>query len=261
MLPIDLLPIKRPLEDSTKLPSDYFYNNVIKPIIPDIIKLELVGIPINLDKVVKVEETVDNVLDNVRKELTTNSIMLRFLKDMDTKAKKELVQETSDKQKKPEDFLKEFNPKNKIHRSIVINTYLTDNNHEDMLLEEWTVKDLKKLNHILGSRFIQDVINNEYKKYMKPIIDKGMYNLATQKADIYNKNLMTKINDTITTVDLINEFNPASSNQKRDFFAYYGIESEAETKAGNQKWDKVELEKLKELLDNMIEDKQGDHSE
>ena len=53
--PLDLLPIERPLESTEPWPDDtYFYNNVVSKLIPDVIKLETTGIPINLNKVKEV---------------------------------------------------------------------------------------------------------------------------------------------------------------------------------------------------------------
>ena len=71
MNPIDLLPVIRPLEDSNPPDGTYFYDNVIKYLIPDIIKMESNGIPINLDKVAEVQNTVDTVLEDVKNKLAS----------------------------------------------------------------------------------------------------------------------------------------------------------------------------------------------
>ena len=55
---------------------------------------------------------------------------------------------------------------------------------------------------------------------------------------------------------LIDKFNPGSSVQKQEFFEFYGIESDKETKAGNPQWDRDALEELQKLLKTMIEDKE-----
>ena len=77
--PIDLLPIVRPL-DSTNYPDEtFFYQNVVCKLIPDIIRMETNGIPINLDKVSGVEETVNNALENVYSQIAKSPLMLKYL--------------------------------------------------------------------------------------------------------------------------------------------------------------------------------------
>ena len=125
-----------------------------------------------------------------------------------------------------------------------------------MLLEEWSVKDVKKLNQIIASNFIDNLLNHSIKDYMIPTIDSAMYALATTKAEIYNKNRITSKIESLDEVKLIDKFNPGSSTQKQEFFKFYGIESDKETKAGNPQWDRDALEELQKLLKTMIEDKE-----
>ena len=115
---------------------------------------------------------------------------------------------------------------------------------------------LKKLNQIIASKFITDLLNNNIQDYMNPIIDKAMIELATIKANTYNKNIIEVKKDKISNSRLIDSFNPGSAQQKQEFFNYYGIESESETKTGNPQWNREELEKLQQLLNIMIKDKE-----
>ena len=258
-LPHDLLPITRPLEE-TNLPSDTsFYDNVVKALIPDIVQMEANGIPIDLSKVSKLETTVTEVLSEVHKKLANNDIMLDFLKSVAKQYKKDKTEELVNKKKEPEDFLKPFDAKNTTHRTFVVNTYLTSNGKDDMTMEKWGVKDLKKLNQILASKFISDLLEGNIQDYMQTYINTAMYRLAKDKADAYNKNKVdSKINQ-LQEQDLIHSFNPGSSTQKQNFFKFYGIESEKETKAGNPQWDRTELLRLQKLLGIMI-DKEQDNA-
>ena len=79
--PIDLLPITRPLEDTNPPDDLFFYENVVSKLIPDIIKLEATGIPIDLDKVKEVEKTVNEVLENVSITLENNPLVQEYLKE------------------------------------------------------------------------------------------------------------------------------------------------------------------------------------
>lgn len=256
MNPVDLLPVVRPLEDPNPPDGTYFYDNVVKYLIPDIIKMESNGIPINLDKVAEVQNTVDTVLEDVKNKLATNKLMLEFLSNKDSIAKQTKIDALNEKLKIPEDFLKPFNSKNKIHRTYVINEFLKETNREDMLLEEWSVKDVKKLNQIIASNFIDNLLDHSIKDYMIPTIDNAMYALATTKAEIYNKNKIKSKIESLDEVRLIDKFNPGSSVQKQEFFEFYGIESDKETKTGNPQWDRDALEELQKLLKTMIEDKE-----
>ena len=258
-LPHDLLPIKRPLEDSNSPNEVYFYNEVIQPLIKDIVQMEANGIPIDLSKVSKLETTVVDVLSEVHKKLANNDMMLDFLKSVATQYKKDKAEELESKKKEPEDFLKPFDAKNTTHRTFVVNTYLTSNGKDDMIMEKWGVKDLKKLNQILASKFISDLLEGNIQDYMQTYINTAMYQLAQIKSEIYNENKIdSKINQ-LQEQDLIHSFNPGSSTQKQNFFKFYGIESEKETKAGNPQWDRTELLRLQELLKIMIDEKGDSH--
>lgn len=259
MLPHDLLPITRPLKE-TNLPSDtYFYDNVIQPLIKDIVQMEANGIPIDLKKVAKLETTVDDVLGEVHRKLANNDMMLDFLKSVAKEHKKAKTEELESKKKEAADFLKAFDVKNTTHRTYVVNSYLISQGKEDMVMDKWSIRDLKKLNQILASKFLSDLLSNEeIQKYMQSYIDEGMLALAEAKAEAYNKNkIETKIND-LQEANLIISFNPGSPTQKQNFFKFYGIESEKETKAGNPQWDRTELLRLQKLLETMIDEK-GDN--
>lgn len=254
--PIDLLPIQRPL-DSNEYPDEtFFYNNVVCKLIPDIIKMETNGIPINLEKVSGVEETVNSALENVYTQIAKSPLMLKYLESENKAKRKAKEQILESKKKSADDFLPVFNRKNKAHRNYVINYYLSSCNKEDMCMDEWTVKDLKKLNQILSSKFLQDLIDNNIQAYMQKTIEAAMQKLAEDKAEAYNKNrIETKI-EAVQSENLVKSFNPGSSLQKAKFFSFYNIESENETAAGNAKWDRKEIERLQKLLDNLIEEKE-----
>ena len=127
-------------------------------------------------------------------------------------------------------------------------------------MDKWSIKDLKKLNQILASKFLSDLLLNEdIQEYMQLHINKGMLALAEAKAEAYNKNkIETKINN-LQEANLISSFNPGSSTQKQNFFKFYGIESEKETKTGNPQWDRTELLRLQKLINIMIDEKGESH--
>lgn len=259
--PIDLLPIARPLETFEEPSQTFFYENVVSKLVPDIVRLEANGIPIDLSKVATVEETVNSVLENVYTKLENNSLMLKFLTSENNAKVKAKSQELELKKKSVSDFLVPFNIKNKTHRSYVVNTYLTSIDRKDMTMDEWSVKDLKKLNQILASTFIANLVNNNIQSFMHNTIEVAMEQLATDKANAYNKNKIDTKIENLKTDKLIRSFNPGSSLQKQKFFSFLGIESEKETKAGNPQWDKKELERLQKLIGMLIDDKEHQYSQ
>ena len=253
MNPIDLLPIKNPKDEN---PSDtFFYENVVKHLLPDFLRIEENGIPIDLNKVVELEEVVSTVLDKVHDKLKTNPIMLDFLKDTVSKAKASKIEQLQTKKKTYEDFLKPYNPKNKIHRTYVVNLYLGTISKANMKMDEWSKKDLKLLNQIIASKFISDLLEDKISQD-NPIIIEAMKELAEDKCRVFNKNkIETKIEDTKQS-DMIMLFNPGSSTQKRAFFDYYGIQSDNVTPAGNPKWDRDELIRVQKLVKMMLDEKE-----
>ena len=253
--PIDLLPIVRPL-DSDEYPDEtFFYRNVVCKLIPDIVKMETNGIPINLTKVSGVEDTVNNALENVYAQIAKSPLMLKYLESENKAKRKVKEQQLEAKKKTADDFLIVFNSKNKTHRTYVVNYYLKDNNKDDMCMDEWSVKDLKKLCQVLTSKFLQDLADNNIQSYMTKTIEAAMQELAKHKAEAYNKNKIETKLEAVQTEQLVKAFNPGSSLQKAKFFSFYNIESENETAAGNAKWDRKEIERLLKLLDNLIEEK------
>ena len=159
LIPHNLLPIVRPLEDTTQYDETYFYEKVVKHLIPDIVQMEANGIPIDLKKVAKLETTVDDVLGEVHRKLANNDMMLDFLKSVAKEHKKVKTEELESKKKEAADFLTIFNAKNTTHRTYVVNSYLISQGKEDMVMDKWSIKDLKKLNQILASKFLSDLLS------------------------------------------------------------------------------------------------------
>ena len=93
---------------------------------------------------------------------------------------------------------------------------------------------------------------------MKPIIDKAMTDLATLKADSYNRNKVEAKRERLAKERDNLTFNPNSPQQKQQFFEMLGIESENTTQKGSPQWDRKSLEILNKLLDSMLEKEQNE---
>ena len=252
--PYDLLPIDNPRIEPHKDDSTYFYENVVKHMIPDIVQMEANGIPIDLDKVGELEQTVKEVIQKVHDKLRNNTCMLQFLETVITGLKKDKKVKLEEKRKEIEDFIKPFDVKNKVHRTYVINEYLKD--RPNLHMEEWSVKDMKKLVQTGSFPFVELLIEKDIVPWMQETVDTAMQRLAQDKCDAYNKNKVDAKVEALETTDMITLFNPGSATQKQKFFAYYGIESEKQTDAGNPQWDRSELERLQRLLKLMLDEKE-----
>lgn len=251
--PWDLLPINNPKDEQPD--KDYFYNNVVKYLIPDIVEMEANGIPISLDKVAELDEIVSKTLEEVKERLKNNPLVIKFLESKYIKVKKQKIENIKQKKKEITDFIVEFNIKNKIHRSYVINTYLDSIENSHMKMDEWSIKDTKKLNQIIASKFISDLLDSkEFKDNYH--INEGMKKLASNKCEAYNKNKIEKKIETVQQEKSLPEFNPSSSSQLGEFFKFYEIESENITPAENPKWDRQELERVQRMLKIEIERKE-----
>ena len=254
MLPHDLLPVKRPLEDDKKYGPFYFYKNVLSYLIEDVILMELTGIPINLDKVRNLEDVVSGVLAKTDTTLSNNRILKEFLQSLHEYNKEATLKTFHEKDKKPEDFMSAFNPDNTIHRTYVVNEYLRSIKHSG-IKDKWTIKDVKALNDVLHDEFLACIVKKEYNVCMAKVVLAAMEKLAEEKAAIYNKNRLTKkLKDEEERP--IPKFNPASTKQKLQLFNYLGIDSTSKTEGGQDKWNREELEKLYNLIDEMIKDKE-----
>jgi len=226
--PHDLLPVLEPKEHSP--PPGYFYENVIKPLIPDIVKVMLHGIPIDMEKVDELRAVVEDVLETVQSTLDKNKTIRAFQAQKFPKEKATYVAEMKSKMKDTEHFVKVFNEKNKIHRTYVVNAYLSENDMPQYILDEWLVKDLKQLLLIESDDVFLKLLLDKHISPNNQHALNGMYRLAMDKEIIYNKTYHDKIANVVLT-DLVRPFNAGSSDQKNELFDYLGIKSEKLGKA------------------------------
>jgi len=257
--PIDLLPIKHPIEyDPSINDPNYFYNNVLRYLIPDIIRISTNGIPINLKKAEELEKVVTNVLDIVDKKLSSNKLMLAFQEYLYPIKFKEYKEKLIDKKRDIDYYLKKGDITNIVHRTYIVNTYLKSINSIHYS-NKWKMNDLKKLNYILEDNVLTSIIDKEVDE---EIILAGMKVMAEKKLKIYNKSIDTEI-DEGTKSKLIPKFNPASSTQKKQLFEFLKLKPIRFSKdTGEPSWNRESLEEylktttnneLKEILQLLID--------
>ena len=245
--PIDLLPIDHPIKTDPSIGElDYFYKNVVKHLIPDVIKIMNNGVHIDLDKVATLNDTVTTVLEDVTSKLASNQLILDFQAFMYPKKFKAFSDEQEAKKRILAFYLKEY--KGTIpQRTYVVNTYLENLSSIHAGKDKWTIKDLKGLHVVTDDQVILDIINSEVDQI---IIDAGMLVMAEDKLAIYNKSIDTKTVERGTKEILLPPFNPGSNKQKRELFEWLKVKAIRFSKdSGEPSWNREAIEELQTTQD------------
>lgn len=247
------LPIARPMEIPPQQDGKWFYDNIVSALLPDIIKMQRTGIPIDLSKVKDLEDTVENVLSDVQSTMLNNPLMQKFREEQSRQLQESRVFDISQKTRTLESFYpKEFTSSNKIHRSYIVNQRLDDLRAFEYMQPEWTLKDLKLLVKVYPDILLEQLANGEESSALKELKKKALQAYAKAKFDIYYKSKVAPKIEAAVNAEA-DEFNCSSPKQKAAFFEFLGVQSETATSTGSPKWDRDELEKLNKLLDSLIE--------
>ena len=75
--PDDLLPAPEPRTVSP--PEDYFYDNVVKHLVKDTVRIMNTGLPIDLDRVEELEVELDSIIAEVKTTLANNTYIQQYL--------------------------------------------------------------------------------------------------------------------------------------------------------------------------------------
>ena len=242
--PHDYLPIKDPRYN--KLPRTFFYDNVIKPLILDTVRVCSNGIPIDLNKIKDLDNEITNILNNNKNILKNNIIIKNYLYTKNKCLIANLVNNTKTEFVTKDKFIGiEFNYlSDKIHRSYVVNRYLNSiDRYREYIIKEWLLSDLKKLNMIISSNFISKLLNKGINNDNEYVL-LGKEDYIKDKVRIYNKKKACKIKTGLKKLKENSEFNPNSSTQKSDLFSMLDIDIEEKTKSGNDSTGKDVINKL-----------------
>ena len=223
--PWELLPVPLPSQfDPSVEEPDYFYQNIVKPLIPDFIKLMANGIHVDQSAVDDLRVTIDEVLQKVSDTLSANSIIQDFQAQEYPKVFAAYKEEQEASMRTLDVYIKEYKPDNKIHRTYLVNAHLKAIGQEEYLSSDWKVNDLKKLNGILEDKFLDKVLSKSITA-THPLAIEAMELIAEEKLRIWNKVRLDKISEA-TQDKLLPPFNPGSSDQKHKLLTdMYGFES------------------------------------
>ena len=243
--PWELLPVPPPaIYDPSEKEPDYFYKNFVLPLTKDFIRLMSNGIHMDQAAINDLRNTLDDVLENVQKKLSSHPIIIDFQEHMYPIKFKEYEENIRSTMKTPRDLIpKRYDEKNKIHRTYIVNTYLKNNNLEEYLLSEWLIKDVKEVNAILNDFVLTRLLNKNLDPTEKVVKD-GLMAIAEEKCRIYNKEREDKIL-AVTREQLLPPFNPGSSKQKQQLFEFLKEEPLAFSKeTGLPSWGRDQIEEL-----------------
>ncbi len=235
MTPLNLLPTPEPRTVSPPLQD--FYYNVSKWLIPDIVRVMNNGIPIDLTKVRELEATIDVSLASVEATLASNEYIKKYMATRRISNKAKLQDEITVKLKPQEHFLKDFDQSKVLHRSYYVKQVIGKVETGDYAapnVPKWTLKDLKTYDSIHDCDFT-DLLT---KQPNPTIATAAMEDLASDKANIYNKQYHAKLKHTDAFVPM-ERFNPGSTDQKHELLTgMLGLQSDKLTDA----WEKYQRE-------------------
>jgi hypothetical protein len=245
MNPIDLLPIEHPTEVDPSIDNPlYFYDNVVKPLIPTVINIQNNGIPIDLNKVEKLEKTLVDLLEEVNIKAHNNKYIQQYLTTVHKRTINDKRQELSIKAKGYKDYYKPYDTSKIELRTALVNYYFKSKGKDTYCKDKWTVKDLKSLNTFKVDTFIQDVIDKKIDSRSEIAVE-AMVDYAASKATIYNKSLQDKLKE---AEKVALQFNLGSAKQKKEFFAMVGIEHLSTTDKGEPSYPRKDLEKILQTI-------------
>lgn len=245
MRPYERLPLPAPSGyDPGEATPDYFYQKFAKHFIEDMIKMMDVGLHIDQNAVENLRTTIDEVLASVEERLSKNALIEQFQVQRLPAAQKAHEEKCTQAVRTLDYYLKQFNDKDIVHRTWVINTYLKHLNRDKDIRDKWTLKDLKQYNIFLKDPLVTALCDKR-KLTQNTHVVAGMTALAEYKLELWNRPRYEKAKEPVT----VETFNPNSSKQKQEFFDMLNIEPLAVSKdTGEASWGRDQLEELRKTV-------------
>lgn len=239
--PWDLLPAPEPC--TVNPGEDYFYENVVKHLVKDIVRLMNTGLPIDLSRVEELELELDQILANVHSTLAANPLIQAYLESRYSSQISAYKADQASRMKQASHFLKPFDHTKLEHRSYFMHLFATAQDIQqptDLLptgIPKWPANLVKKLSQ--SRPILKRLLDGQLRESET---SPAMQLLAQHKADIYNRSYLDKISTPNVTYPT---FNPASPIQKGELFDMLGLKSDATSKTtGADKWDRAQIERL-----------------
>ena len=245
--PHSLLPAPEPC--TINPPESYFYDNVVKHLVKDTVKLMSTGLPIDLTRVEQLELELDQILSDVHSTLAANPHIQTYLESRYSSQIAAYKSDQLSKLRQPSYYLVPFDHTKPEHRSYFMHLFAIAQSIPlppatlPTGISKWSARDVQKLSAsrpILKRLLLGQLTPTETLPCMQF--------RAQHKADIFNKSYIDKASAPSITYPT---FNPSSPIQKGELFTMLGLKSEATSKqTGADKWDRSQLERLhKEATD------------
>ena len=247
--PHDQLPAPNP--KYAKYPVDYFYENTAKYLIKDTVRIMDNGLAIDIDRVIELEKVIQEQLDEIKIELSTNPLISNYLKTRYSTQIKEYIKERKSKKRSADYYKVPFKASKIDHRSYFMDEYAKTqgwSSPKEKLptgVGKWSVNLVKK--YAKSNNLLRLLLKDKLPPNM-PIVDIAMSNLAKDKASIYNSKYLDQIQNPNVEYP---EFNPGSPKQKQELFDMLAIPSEAVSKdTGLPSWNREQIERVNKQASN-----------
>lgn len=257
-------PIDEPRTTENRPNRRYFYESVIKPMIPSIVDMTLTGLHLDMDKVDKLRDTLDTILNTAKQALWDNQLIIDFQKHSYTEVKQAYIDDRTSKQRDVLFYTKPYKPGDMTHRSYLVN-YLLKLAEVDPPEQftaqlpdgalKWSVADIKKLTATTVDPDMVEVFETIIDKSIwaeSDLVKQAMVELAKSKAASYNHKYEEEI-ENITFNKLMPNFNPNSTKQKQALFEFLEVQPIAYSKdTGLPSWGKDQFNELQYTVNDEI---------
>jgi len=236
--PWQLLPLPAPCDFDPG--PEYFFENFVMQISRDITRLMCTGLHVDDNAVEELRTTIDDVLSNVDSLMLRNKIINKLQSQRAVVAQKVHFAKSTEAIRTIDYYIKDYDEKQLLHRTWVVNTYLISKGWEVDVKESWKVNDLKKFNIFKTDVFLERMIDksvSESSEHLK----KGMLALAEYKMELWNRPRYEKGNSKAS----LDPFNPGSAKQLQELFSMLEVEPMATSdKTGDASWGREYIETL-----------------
>lgn len=247
MRPFELLPMPAPRDfDPGAEDKLFFYRNFIKPMIPDAIHMTNQGLHIDDNAVEELRITIDKVLKSVQERLEANQLIKQYQNSRLPEEQRKHAEKATQALRTVDYYLKPYKPGDMVHRTWLVNEHLLRIHKIEDARDKWTVKDLKQYNIFLKDPFFQALIDKRHIENSR-FVKAAMLKLAHYKLDLWN---IPRQEKAAQPVDL-EDFNPGSSKQCKEFFELMNVEPVAFSKdTGEASWSRDALEEVRTYTEN-----------
>jgi hypothetical protein len=259
--PWDLLPAENP--KTVQSTDSEFYHKVAKHFVRDTVRLMSNGVPICLDEVRNLEETLIDILNDVGNSIASNPLVISFLDSYNQELYDVYKQERKSRYRSPSYYYSKFDSSKPKHRNYYMYVFSQKlgipfpATKEGESIPHWSAALVKRLSTSYPP--LTALVNHT-------IADNDIYAeeasrlAAEDSARRHNKGVDDKSYQSYEeflekSPTALHELNLNSSKQLQAFFSWCGEESEEQSaKTGADSWDREQIERVNKTTsdDNLV---------